>query len=189
MTQWWAMISDWIALLGVWGILIILIIAMLHPTFEAPAALLLLTLLSLLVNSVWLASGLLLIAYSIGWTGFYYLVHDLHRRSGEVLFRFRPSKKAFDWIKAQPKWKHILIIGMPLVYTYPLRVAFTLQHKHFISYWIDTLLQYTVLTVGNLLLYFGIVQILLFDLPLWSVTLILVALSVTIYAIRQKKII
>jgi hypothetical protein len=75
---------------------------------------------------------------------------------------------------------------MPLVYTYPLRIAFTIQHKRFVPFWKETFLQYSFLTIANLLLYFGVIEFIFWDIPLWGISLILILLSISIYLIRTK---
>ncbi len=182
----WSTFEQWVLSVGFVGIFIIFLLSILHPTVEGPAALLLLTILTILVDSVWLASLILLIGFSIGFSMFYFFVHSLHQRSHQAMERFTPTKKALDWVKKQPTWKHILVIGMPLVFTYPLRIAFTIQHKTFLPFWWETFLQYCVLTVGNLLLYFGIIELIFLELPIWIISVILFLLSVGVYLIRTK---
>jgi hypothetical protein len=185
----WESTSIFIQSFGIWGIALVLCIAFFHPTFEAPAALFLLTLLTMLIDSVWFASFLLLMTYAAGFSFFYWLAHRLHRQSGFWLLRFKPTKEAMVWLDAQPTWKHILIIGMPLIYTYPLRVAFTLNHKSWWPYFMKTLGQYLVLTIGNLLLYFGLIEFIFLSAPWWVITIILLILAIAIYAIRSKRVV
>ena len=182
----WLSFESWVLGIGFAGIIIIFLIAILHPTIEGPAALLLLTILTILVDSVWLASLILLIGFAIGFSLFYYLVHFLYDKYGERLERFSPTQKALQWVKDQPTWKHILVIGMPLVYTYPLRIAFTIQHKKFFPFWIETLMQYSFLTLANLLLYFGIIELIFWNLPIELISLLLFILAIGIYLIRTK---
>jgi hypothetical protein len=189
LATWWQSVIDLIMQLGWFGGGLILILAFFHPTLEAPTAILLLTILSILVGSPWIATALLLVAFIGGFSFFYWLAHHLHRLSGFWLHRFQLSLKAMLWIKAQPTWKHILIIGMPLLYTYPLRVAFTLNHKTFFPYFWQTLGQYLVLSIGNLLIYFGILEIIFLQLPWWIVTIILFLIATMIYLIKSKPII
>jgi hypothetical protein len=182
----WLTFQEWVLNIGFAGILIIFILSILHPTLEGPAALLLLTILTILVESIWLASAILLVGFSIGFSLFYVLVHFLHRRSQYAIERFTPTQKALAWVKNQPTWKHIIVIGMPLVFTYPLRIAFTIQHKRFLPFWWETFLQYLFLTVGNLLLYFGILQLVFLNLPIWIISIFLLLISISIYFIRTK---
>jgi hypothetical protein len=182
----WLSFRDWILTLGLTGVLLIFLLAILHPTVEGPAALLLLTVLTILVDSVWLASLILLIGFAIGFSLFYYLVHFLYDKYGQRLERFSPTQKALQWVKDQPTWKHILVIGMPLVYTYPLRIAFTIQHKKFFPFWIETLMQYSFLTLANLLLYVGIIELIFWNLPIELISMLLFILAIGIYLIRTK---
>ncbi len=182
----WLSFQEWILTLGLLGVLLIFVLSILHPTVEGPAALLLLTILTILIDSIWLASLILLVGFSIGFSLFYVLVHYLHQKNNSQLERFIPTKKAIEWVKQQPTWKHIIVIGMPLVYTYPLRIAFTIQHKRFLPFWWETFLQYAFLTIGNLLLYFGVIEFIFWDIPLWGISLILILLSISIYLIRTK---
>lgn len=182
----WLSFEQWVLSIGFAGIIIIFSMAILHPTVEGPAALLLLTILTILVESIWLASLILLTGFIIGFSFFYFLVHFLYRKYGQTLERFSPTKKALQWVKDQPTWKHILVIGMPLVYTYPLRIAFTIQHKRFFPFWIETLLQYTFLTFANLLLYFGIIEFIFLDLPIEIISILLLVIAIGIYLIRTR---
>lgn len=50
----------------------------------------------------------------------------------------------------------------------------------------QTFLQYGVLTVGNLLLYFGVMQLIFFNLPIWIISILLAGVSIGIYLIRTK---
>jgi hypothetical protein len=182
----WLVFQEWILTLGLAGVLVVFILAIFHPTIEGPAALLLLTVLTILVDSIWLASLILLLGFSIGFSLFYVLVHYLHQKNNSYLERLTPTKKAIEWVKQQPTWKHIIVIGMPLVYTYPLRIAFTIQHKKFIPFWKETFLQYSFLTIANLFLYFGIIQFIFWDLPLEIISVILFSIAIGIYLIRAK---
>jgi len=182
----WSSFQDWILTLGFAGVLLIFLLAVLHPTVEGPAALLLLTVLTILIDSIWLASLILLIGFSIGFSLFYVLVHYLHQKNNSPLERFTPTKKAIEWVKQQPTWKHIIVIGMPLVYTYPLRIAFTIQHKKFIPFWKETFLQYSFLTIANLFLYYGVIQFIFWDLPIEIISVALLMIAIGIYLIRTK---
>jgi hypothetical protein len=182
----WLSFQEWVLTLGLLGVFLIFVLSILHPTVEGPAALLLLTILTILIDSIWLASLILLVGFSIGFSLFYVLVHYLHQKNNSQLERFIPTKKAIEWVKQQPTWKHIIVIGMPLVYTYPLRIAFTIQHKRFVPFWKETFLQYSFLTIANLLLYFGVIEFIFWDIPLWGISLILILLSISIYLIRTK---
>jgi len=182
----WLTLEQWVLSLGMIGIVVVFLLAVLHPTVEGPAALFLLTVLTILVESVWFASLILLIGFSIGFSFFYFLVHYLHLKNNAQLERFTPTKKALAWVKQQPTWKHILVIGMPLVYTYPLRIAFTIQHKTFLPFWKETLLQYSFLTIANLFLYFGIIEFIFLDLPLEIISILLFMIAIGIYLIRTK---
>jgi hypothetical protein len=182
----WLSFQEWILTLGLAGVFLIFVLAILHPTVEGPAALLLLTVLTILIDSIWLASLILLIGFSIGFSLFYGLVHYLNQKNNSPLERFTPTKKAIQWVKQQPTWKHIIVIGMPLVYTYPLRIAFTIQHKKFIPFWKETFLQYSFLTIANLFLYYGVIQFIFWDLPLEIISVILLLVAIGIYLIRTK---
>jgi|GEM_PF-833381 len=182
----WITFEVWILSLGTIGMVLVFTLACLHPTLEGPAAILLLTILTIFLDNVWLASILLWLAYTIGFCMFYFLIHWLHQKSNRVVETFKPTKKAIEWVKRQPTWKHIVVIGMPLVYTYPLRIAFTIGHQKFFPFFWQTFLQYGVLTVGNLLLYFGVIQLIFLDLPIWIVSIILAIVSISIYLIKTK---
>lgn len=76
----WLTFEVWILSLGTIGILMVILLAVLHPTLEGPAAILLLTVLTIFLDDVWLASAILWVAYTIGFTFFYYFIHWLHQK-------------------------------------------------------------------------------------------------------------
>jgi hypothetical protein len=88
------------------------------------------------------------------------------------------------WIATQRTWKHILVISMPLTYTYPLRIGWTIHHTSFRSYIIQASLIYAFFYVGNFLLYIGYIQWVEGVIPLWVLLGLLVGVSVLIYAIK-----
>jgi len=89
----WLSFQEWVLTLGLLGVLLIFVLSILHPTVEGPAALLLLTILTILIDSIWLASLILLVGFSIGFSLFYVLVHYLHQKNNSQLERlYKPRK-------------------------------------------------------------------------------------------------
>jgi hypothetical protein len=184
----WLQITYIISQAGWWGFLILAMLAFFHPTFEAPTAIFLLILMTIFIGNPWLAALVLLGFHTLGFIFYYYLLHALHKKSGYILKRFRVSHISLLWLKQQPTWKHIVVIGMPMVYTYPLRVAFTLNHTNIGVYAWQTLAQYLVLYIGNMLMYQLGVVFLNLDIPLWQIALLLALIAISIYTIKPRVI-
>lgn len=156
--EWYQSLATIVITLGSLGVFIILLFAVFHVTFEGPLALFLMTTLAILFDSVPLAVATLLIVHIIGLPIFYYLVHSINRWSRHAVDKAKLTKSLLDWVEHQPDWKHMIVVGLPFVYTYPIKVAFTLRAKSFWQYIKVLVGSYFFLYVGNLLIYYGILS-------------------------------
>lgn len=148
-------LPEFIISLGLWGYLTLCIFAVLHPMIEAPAALILMTLMTLYTHSVFQSIMILSIFHFIGFLLIFFLVHRLNLLS---LFKNKqrysfPKVKA--WYDSKKEWQHIFVMGLPLIYTYPLRFYWTLKTKSLLPFLFKMTIIYTIMYLGNLLMYYG----------------------------------
>jgi hypothetical protein len=152
---WFESISLFLMNYQFYFILLILILSIFHPILEAPTSIILVTFLALIVGSPFTAIMILVPFNVIGFYLFYLLVHDAKKRYFYLLPKQDVINKALIWIDLQPQWKHIIVIGLPLLYTYPLRIGWTLKQKKIIPYLGRMMLIYGVMYIGNIALYYG----------------------------------
>jgi hypothetical protein len=140
---------------GIWGYMFLCLLAILHPVIEAPAALILMTVMTLYTNSVFESIFVLSLFHFIGFLFIYWLIHKGNSLSFfEKMKRFSfPKVKA--WYDSKREWQHIFVMGLPLIYTYPLRVYWTLKTKSLPSFLVKMIAIYTLMYLGNLMMYWG----------------------------------
>lgn len=177
----YASLSSWVIALGSIGVLIILLLAVFHVTFEGPLALFLMTTLTILLDSLPLAVLLLLMAHILGLPIFYFLVHSLNRWSQAAVEKAKLTKSILDWVEHQPEWKHMIVVGLPFVYTYPIKVAYTLRSPSFGSYLRVLMGSYGVLYIGNVLIYYGVLSFFTTSIPSVISFILMSILIVLIY--------
>jgi len=181
----WLTIESFILSLGITGVFLLIGLTLLHPIFEFPAALFIMTLLAVLLGSPWLAVFVMVPVHSLGMVIYYYLVHWFNNKTSHVVFRFKPTTIALRWIETQPRWKHILVMGLPLVYTYPLRLGFTALETKLNRYLVAVIGMELVLFIGNLILYYSLLIVLIYPSQTWIITIIFIVLIVWLYQSRK----
>jgi len=140
---------------GIWGYMLLCLFAILHPVIEAPAALILMTVMTLYTNSVFESIFVLSLFHFIGFLIIYWLIHQANSLSFfEKMKRFS-FPKVKTWYDSKQEWQHIFVMGLPLIYTYPLRVYWTLKTKSLTSFLVKMIAIYTLMYLGNLMMYWG----------------------------------
>jgi hypothetical protein len=186
----WFIFTEWVVTIPwVWIVLIFALLGILHPLFENPAGILMITFLATAWQSPWLAA-----LYLWGWNivGLQLLYDLLHRVQpwGQRWLKKRNSSASrfLTWLHHQPAWKHFLVMALPLVYTYPLRIAWTLWHPTRWRYTIQSACLYALFHLANIALYTGVLEVIDNRLPLWVFALILTGVALFIYAIKPRLI-
>jgi hypothetical protein len=185
MQTWWEIVSTWIVALPVfWVVFSLAVLACLHPLIEFPAGIFSFTLLATYWNNVWFAFLFLFSWHVVGLAFVYAILKQLTPFAHVIQRKFPLTQKAMAWIATQQTWKHILVIGMPLTYTYPLRIGWTIHHTSFLKYIVQASLIYAFFYVGNFLLYVGFIQWVEGVIPLWALLGLLIGVSILIYTIK-----
>lgn len=173
---------------GLWGYLILCLLAILHPIIEAPAALILMTIMTVYTNSVFESIFILSLFHLIGFLLIYLFIH---RFKSSTLFknntRFSfPKVKA--WYDSKKEWQHIFVMGLPLIYTYPLRIYWTLKMKSLLSFLGKMTVIYTIMYLGNLMMYWGYFLILERFITNEGLLLAMIMFAYLIYRFGANKI-
>jgi uncharacterized membrane protein YdjX (TVP38/TMEM64 family) len=156
-----------------WGFVLVIVFAIMHPLFENPLALFNLTL-GIAILGIPLAYGLIFVSNVIGIMILWLLANKANKKTDYFLLKKQVSKKALDWIKETPLWKHIIVIGVPMIPTYPIKVAVPLSGVTFKEYMVTLVGAYVFLFLGNTLLYFGVFGVFLEGIhPIVSFVLLL----------------
>jgi len=150
--------------LGDYGFLIVILFGVLHPLFENPLSLFTL---ALAVTILGIPLGYIFLALSnlIGILLLYVIANQFNHSSNHVLFKKKISDKFLKWIRDTPTWKHIIVIGVPFIPTYPIKLAVPLSNVGFKKYLITLCGAYAFLFFGNTLLYFGFLGIVTNNIP------------------------
>lgn len=167
--------------LGNYGFIIVIIFGIMHPLFENPLSLLNL---ALAIEILGIPFGFLLVFSSniIGILLLYYFAMKFNEKSSNFFFRKKVSKKVLNWVKNTDTWRHILVIGVPMIPTYPIKIAVPLSKVGFKKYLITLVGAYLFLYIGNFLIYFGLVGFITENIPNYVSFVLLLAFVVYIYA-------
>ena len=163
-----------------WGFIIVIIFGIVHPITENPLSLFNLSL-AIGILGIPLGYALVFVSNLIGIIILYVLATKFNEKSNDFLFRKKVSKSALDWIKGTPTWKHIVVIGVPMIPTYPIKLAVPLSKVGFKKYMITLVGAYLFLFFGNTLIYFGVVGLITEVVPSYVSFILLLTLVVYIY--------
>lgn len=177
-------LQDAIVYLGTFGFVMIVVLGILHPITSNPWSFLTLSL-SISVLGIGWGYTVLFISNVIGIFVLYALVHLIRRKSHDYFHKKKYSKKALEWVKETPSWKHMIVIGMPMVPTFIIKLAIPFTSISFKEYFITLLGSYLVLFFGNTLMYFGITSLISDTIPDYVSYIILVLFVLYIYFGKQ----
>lgn len=173
-------VQEVLLFLGSYGFIIVIIFGIMHPLFESPLSLLNL---ALAFEILGFPFGFLLVFSSniVGILLLYYFAYKFNEKSNNFLFRKRVSEKALDWVRTTATWRHILVIGVPLVPTYPVKIAVPLSKVGFKKYLITLVGAYVFLYFGNFLIYFGLLGFITDNIPNYVSFILLSVFVIYIY--------
>lgn len=167
-----------------WMIGIMFILAVIHPIISQPWSLL-----SVTVASIWFGIPIALVilwsGYLLGMVLYYVLIKKI-----DQTYHFEKHAKfikARNWLRETPSYQHAISLGTPLVPTYFIKMMMPLSEPSFKRYMAVMMGAYVILTISNVLLYYGIfVEALLGDRA-WITFLILFGLILAMYVVSHKK--
>jgi len=163
-----------------WGFIIVIVFGIIHPLLENPLALFNLSL-AIAIMGVPLAYITVFLANLIGILLLFYFTRMVNNKSDNFLSKKKISGKVLDWIKTTETWKHIVVIGVPMIPTYPIKLAVPLSGVSFRKYMTTLVGAYLFLFFGNTLIYFGVTGFISETIPNWVSFSLLLILVLYIY--------
>jgi len=173
-------VEEMLFFLGNYGFIIVIVFGIMHPLFENPLSLLNLVIAFALLG---IPLGFLVVFSSnlIGIVLLYYFALRFNEKSNNILFRKKISEKVLNWVKTTDTWRHILVIGVPMIPTYPVKIAVPLSKVGFKKYLITLIGAYVFLYFGNFLIYFGIVGLITDNIPNYISFILLLTFVIYVY--------
>ena len=175
-----AFVDSTLLFLDGWGFIIVIIFAIMHPIFENPLSLFNLSLGIALMGTV-LGYTVVFLSNVVGIMILYYLATTANEKTGFILRKKKVSKKVLEWIEETHIWKHIFVIGVPMIPTYPVKLAVPLSGVSFKKYMITLVGAYLFLFFGNTLIYYGVVSFITDNIPNWVSFMLLLVLVIYVY--------
>lgn len=163
-----------------WGFIIVIIFGIIHPLVEGPFALFNLSI-AIALLGIPLGYAVVFVSNVIGILILYLIASKFNDKTDDYLFRKKVSKSTLDWVKNTPTWKHIVVIGVPAIPTYPVKIAVALSKLSFRRYMFTIVGSYIFLFFGNTLIYFGIAGLVTNIVPDYVSFILLLILVVYIY--------
>jgi hypothetical protein len=166
---------------------IIFVLSIIHPMISQPWSLL-----SVTVASIWFGIPTALIilwsGYLLGMLLYYVLIRALNHK---YHFKKNPKfKHAIQWLDDTPGFQHAISLGAPLIPTYVIKMMMPLSEKSFLNYMSVMVGAYVILTISNVLLYYGIFVEALLGPRSW-ITFLILTLFITgmyVYSYQKKRI-
>lgn len=163
-----------------WGFIIVIVFGIIHPLLENPLALFNFTL-GIALMGIPIGVAVVFISNIIGILLLYYFTRMVNEKSNNFLNRKKVSGTILNWVNKTEMWKHIVVIGVPLIPTYPIKLAVPLSGVPFKKYMITLVGAYIFLYIGNSLIYFGVLGFISSTIPNWISFLLLSILVLYIY--------
>lgn len=173
-------IEDWVLQYETYAIYVIFLFGILHPLTENPWSLFTLGI-AITMLGIPLGYTVVVVSTAIGMVLLYGSIHWIHRKSDYRLQHTKHVKQALDWLEQTPSWKHMIVIGMPTVPTYPIKAALPLTNMSFGRYVYTLGGSYLFLLLANSLIFFGVLGLIGLWIPQWLSVLLLIVVAVLIY--------
>lgn len=172
------LVEEALIVLGNYGFIIVILFGILHPIIDNPWSFLTMSL-SFTLLGIPFGFLLLLISNIIGILLLYLITKKIDNTSNHYLYDKKVSGSVLKWLESTPLWKHVLVIGVPLVPTFFLKIAFPFTTLSFKKYFITVLLSYLFLYSIYSMVYFGVLTFLTDNIPNY-IGVILVSLFIAI---------
>ncbi len=166
--------------LGQYGFILVIIFALIHPIFEGPFALFNLGLGIYIMGAI-PAYIIIFTANVIGCVFLYLLVKKVDRFSNYYLHKKKVSGNVITWLKETKKWKHIFVLGVPVIPTYPVKIGYLLSEPSFKETMKTLVGMYIFLFFANTLIFYGILNFLETGLARILSVVLLVILVLFVY--------
>jgi len=176
-----ALIQDAPALAGVF----LAVLSIMHPLVGGPLSILIQTLWIALVDHVLLASLLMWGLNLIGIFLYFELFNRFIHRIDPWLSRQKKITALLAWGEKKAPWQHVIALGLPFIYTYPLRITLIKNQTRLRFTWMLGL-SYLMLNLFNLLLIYTVFGSLTAALPPVVPILVFLGILLVVYAFKSK---
>ena len=173
-------VDEAVLFLGNYGFIIVIVFGIAHPLLENPLSLFNLALAITLLGT---GIGYLVVFASnlVGILILYYFVMRFKKRNNGAFFEKRVADKMLTWVRTTDTWRHIVVIGVPLIPTYPIKIAVPLSGVGFKKYLVTIIGAYVFLFFGNTLMYYGVLGFITDNIPNYVSFILLLIFSIYIY--------
>ena len=172
--------------LGNYGFIIVIVFGILHPIIDNPWSFFTMSL-SITLLGIPFGYSLLLISNVIGIVLVFVILKMIDQRSDNYLYKKKISGKVLKWLETTETWRHIIVIGLPLVPTFFLKLSFPFTKMSFKKYFGTVIGSYLFLYTIYSLVYFGVLSFLMDNIPNYVGVLLLFVFSVFIYFSKTIK--
>lgn len=161
------------------------VLSVLHPLIGGPLSVIIQTLWIGFTGSIGLGS-LLMWGFNLFGIGLYYVgFHRFIEKLTPWLLKKKKLQALLTWSEKKAPWQHVIALGLPFVYTYPLRI--TLVKPYGILPFMAMLgTSYLILNGFNLLMIYTAFGTLTHALPVWVPVGVFFAILVTVYASKSS---
>ncbi|AIO19096.1 hypothetical protein KQ51_01219 [Candidatus Izimaplasma bacterium HR1] len=170
--------------LGNYGFIIVIIFGLLHPIIDNPWAFFTMSL-SFTLLGFQLGFLLLIVSNILGIIILFIFIKKIDNRTEHYLYKKKVSGYVLKWLESTPSWKHIIVIGLPLVPTFFLKIAFPFTTLSFKRYFITVLGAYMFLYSIYTLVYFGLLSFITDNIPEYVGILLIILFTVIVYFGKQ----
>ena len=182
--------DEMILFLGSYGFIIVIVFGILHPIIDNPWSFFTMSL-SITLLGIPLGYSILIISNIVGIILVYLVLKRIDKRTDKYLYNKKVSGKALKWLETTETWRHVIVIGLPLLPTFFLKLAFPFTKLSFKKYFTTVLGSYVFLYSIYSLVYFGALSFLTENIPNYVGVILLLLFAVLIYfskVIKQKLI-
>jgi len=173
-------VDDIVLFLGNYGFIIVILFGITHPIIENPLSLFNLAL-AITVLGIGLGYIVVFLSNIIGIVILYYLVNRLKEKSGSLFYKKKVAVKFLTWIRRTDTWRHIIVIGVPMIPTYPIKIAVPMSGIGFKKYFVTLVGAYVFLFLGNTFIYFGVTGIITNNIPGYVSVILILAFVFYVY--------
>ncbi len=169
----------------VWAGVFLLGLSIIHPLIGGPLSVLIQTLWIGLTGSIGLGSLYMWVGNLIGIMLYYVLFHRFIQSVSPWLARKKKLQALLDWSEKKAPWQHVIALGLPFVYTYPLRITLVKPHGIFkFTAMLGT--SYLILNGFNLLMIYTLFGTVSNALPVWVPIGVFLGILIIIYASKSS---
>lgn len=159
-------LQDWIEIYPLATLFIILFFALIHPFIGGPLSLGVQTLYIAYFDSLWVGSLLMYAVNILGIFGYYFVIRNIKERIF-LGFNKKPAmQKLLHWAEEKSPWQHTLALGLPFLYTYPIRIILAMKTS-WLQFTGMLSLSYLMLMIFNALMLYSVAGIVLGTLPVY----------------------